>query len=428
MDTGYETNSPSSMSAEENQSNKAGSEKEAEGQEGESRGTKRQVKNRDAARKSRKKQTERADELHEELQSLEQSNSAFRKEIALLKKELHLYTEALQNHEHVCVLRASESSSTIYLSVSPSADRQTGFNPLQASSSSPATTPSTSTLDPQTLECAESSHITSPIPALTATLLDSATVSSAQLFTPSCSKAVPNSVTFSTVPSPHSLFSKTPPSLIISRLTKASSIRTSLISSPVNSSSVTTPVHPKSGQGSIHESSSLSANASFSTQPHFSPVASQIEQDSFQSPFSNAVPTFSHFVSENNGQASQECPMNLPQLHQGNVKRNSSLTYSLSSPTLADPALQSLSDSPRESQEPSAASTFASMLSYCQHITPNPTPLLSQLTIPSPLVAPQTTSIGLDGQLPEFSRQNIGDFSADSSFIELLEVNDWILQ
>ncbi|XP_067307664.1 basic leucine zipper transcriptional factor ATF-like 3 [Pseudorasbora parva] len=62
----------------------------------------RREKNRDAARKSRKKQTEKADILHEELQTLEQSNAAFRKEIAELKKELQSYTTALEQHEPHC--------------------------------------------------------------------------------------------------------------------------------------------------------------------------------------------------------------------------------------------------------------------------------------------------------------------------------------
>uniref|UniRef100_A0A7N8Y1Q1 Basic leucine zipper ATF-like transcription factor 2 n=1 Tax=Mastacembelus armatus TaxID=205130 RepID=A0A7N8Y1Q1_9TELE len=69
----------------------------------------RREKNRDAARKSRKKQTERADELHERL---EQSNSAFQKEIATLKKDLHRYTTALERHEPYCCLRTSTPSSS----------------------------------------------------------------------------------------------------------------------------------------------------------------------------------------------------------------------------------------------------------------------------------------------------------------------------
>ncbi|XP_076828757.1 basic leucine zipper transcriptional factor ATF-like [Brachyhypopomus gauderio] len=64
----------------------------------------RRQRNRDAARKSRKKQTERADQLHEELQALEQSNAAYVKEIAELKKELQHYTTVLQDHEPQCTL------------------------------------------------------------------------------------------------------------------------------------------------------------------------------------------------------------------------------------------------------------------------------------------------------------------------------------
>ncbi|XDV18529.1 hypothetical protein PO909_024199 [Leuciscus waleckii] len=62
----------------------------------------RKEKNRDAARKSRRKQTEKADILHKELQNLEQSNTAFKKEIAELKKELQIYTTALEQHEPHC--------------------------------------------------------------------------------------------------------------------------------------------------------------------------------------------------------------------------------------------------------------------------------------------------------------------------------------
>ncbi|KAK2913661.1 hypothetical protein QQF64_030568 [Cirrhinus molitorella] len=73
----------------------------------------RKEKNRDAARKSRKKQTEKADMLHEELQTLEQSNAAFIKEIAELKKELQLYSTALEQHiPHCTKLCPFESSVT----------------------------------------------------------------------------------------------------------------------------------------------------------------------------------------------------------------------------------------------------------------------------------------------------------------------------
>ncbi|XP_018962340.1 basic leucine zipper transcriptional factor ATF-like [Cyprinus carpio] len=71
-------------------------------------------KNRDAARKSRRKHTEKADLLHEELQNLEQSNATFVKEIAELKKELQLYTTALEQHiPHCTKLCPFEPSVTV---------------------------------------------------------------------------------------------------------------------------------------------------------------------------------------------------------------------------------------------------------------------------------------------------------------------------
>uniref|UniRef100_A0A3Q3KCG1 BZIP domain-containing protein n=1 Tax=Monopterus albus TaxID=43700 RepID=A0A3Q3KCG1_MONAL len=118
MDTSYESNSSGSLS-------------EGKGQHLGNMGTKRREKNRDAARKSRRKQTERADELHEELQCIERSNSALKKEIAALKRDFNLYKTALERHEPYCCLRAcaSSSSSPTCLSVSLSADCQAGSSP-----------------------------------------------------------------------------------------------------------------------------------------------------------------------------------------------------------------------------------------------------------------------------------------------------------
>ncbi|XP_059365030.1 basic leucine zipper transcriptional factor ATF-like [Carassius carassius] len=74
----------------------------------------RREKNRDAARKSRRKQTEKADLLHKELQTLEHSNATFVKEIAELKKELQLYTTALEQHiPHCTKLCPFEPSVTV---------------------------------------------------------------------------------------------------------------------------------------------------------------------------------------------------------------------------------------------------------------------------------------------------------------------------
>uniref|UniRef100_UPI0037E7E362 basic leucine zipper transcriptional factor ATF-like 2 n=1 Tax=Semicossyphus pulcher TaxID=241346 RepID=UPI0037E7E362 len=427
METGYEPNSPGSLSAEESNSNNAGSEREGEGQQGGIRVTKRQEKNRNAARKSRKKQTERADELHEELQSLEQSNSALKKEIASLRKDLHLYTTALESHEPICRLKASASNSTTFLSVSPSADSQTG--PPQASGSTQATAPSlstslTSSFGLQTLDRIESPHLSSSTPAPTVTSLDPPTNLSAQLFTSS------SSLPFSTVSSPHSLFSKDPPSLITSRKTEAAPVCTSLISSPVLPSSLTTAALTQSGQGTINESSSVSANACFSTRHPCALDASIVKQASFLSPTSHIVPPYSP---ENTGQAGQGFPMNMPQHHPGSFRAkpvNSSPRFFLSPSTVQDPAVQLLQVTPQTNLEPSLASASALKPSSTGHITPSSTSLLSLLTNPSPLSVSQTTSSSFEAPLPHtpLPLQTVGDPSMDLFLCELLEGNEWILQ
>nr|XP_057923208.1 basic leucine zipper transcriptional factor ATF-like 2 [Doryrhamphus excisus] len=114
METNCEPTSPGSGSDEGH------SERETEGHVLGERGTKRRLKNRDAARKSRKKQTERADELHQELEQLEQSNSALQKEIRALKKDVHHYTTVLERHEPFCRLMMSNVSASSTVSPGPS--------------------------------------------------------------------------------------------------------------------------------------------------------------------------------------------------------------------------------------------------------------------------------------------------------------------
>ncbi|XP_035530909.1 uncharacterized serine-rich protein C215.13 [Morone saxatilis] len=436
MDTGYEPNSPGSLSAEESHSNTAGSEREGEGQQTGKRGTKRQEKNRDAARKTRRKQTERADELHEELQGLEQSNSALHKEIASLKKDLQLYTTALERHKSFCCLKdsASSSSSTTCLSGSPSAGCQTHSSPPrvppQASSSSRAAAPSlstslTSSLGPQTLNCVGGTRLSSSTPAPTTTTLASPAGSSSELFKSSGSVVVPYSVSFSTVAAPHSLFSD-PPSLITSRQTNVVPVCTSLVSSAVTSSSLTAAGQPQSSQGAIHEHPSMSANACFSTL-HLDAL------DAFLIGSTNVASPRSHLAAENAGLVEQSCPMNVPQLHRGHFRGspiNSSQLPSLLLPTLQDPAPRPVSVSPQAVLATSPASAFASKPSYSQHVAPNPASLLSLLTVPSPLSVSQTTSSNFDGppSQPVSSLPPLGDPLRDLSLSELLDVNDWILQ
>ncbi|XP_051284901.1 uncharacterized protein batf2 isoform X2 [Dicentrarchus labrax] len=397
MDTGYEPNSPGSVSAEESHSNTAGS----------------------------------------ELQGLERSNSALHKEIASLQKDLQLYTAALERHKPFCCLKdsASSSSSTTCLSGSPSAGCQTPSSPPrvppQASSSSHAAAPSlstslTSSLGPQTLDCVGGTCLSSSTPAPTTTTLASAAGLSSELFKSSGSVVVPYSVSFSTVAAPHSLFSDDPPTQITSRETNVAPVCTSLISSTVPSSSLTVAGQPQSSQGAIHERSSMPANACFSTL-HLDAL------DAFLTGSPNVASPCSHLVAENAGLVAQSCPMNVPQLHRGHFRGspiNSSQLPSLLLPAHQDPAPQAFSVSPQANLAASPASAFALKPSYSQHVAPNPASLLSLLTVPSPLSMSQTTSSNFDGppSQPLPSLPPLGDPLRDLSLSELLDVNDWILQ
>ncbi|XP_054457527.1 uncharacterized protein batf2 [Anoplopoma fimbria] len=408
MDTGYELNSPGSVSAEG--SNTAGSEREEGGQQMGSRGRKRQEKNRHAARKSRRKQTERADELHEELQCLEQSNSAFKKEIAALKKDLHLYTTALEHHKPLCRLKDSASSSTTSLSVSPSADCQNKSSPPgvppRASRSAFAAAPSlstslTSSLGLQTSDCVESTHLSSLTPPTTTTLATPRGPST-ELFTSSSSVTAPDSVSFSAVRTPRSLFNGHSPSLITSRPTNVPPVCTSLVSHPAPSRS-----------GGVHESSSTSANAHFSP---LHPVALDeflMTQASFLPASSNVVPLHSYLAAENAG---LDCPMNVSELRPCQFSRNSVNSSSLLPPSYQDPHPQSLSMS-----SPASA--------YSQQVSFNCASLLSLLTVPSPLNVSLTTSSSFDEPVPQPPPlvPLLEDTPRDLSLSELLEVNDWIL-
>lgn len=339
-----------------------------------------------------------------------------------MKKDLHLYTVALERHTPFCRLKASASSSSP--SHSPSADCQTGSSPRgvppQASSSTlaAALSPSTSLtprLGLQTLGCVKSTHLSSS--TTTATTLAPSADSSAELFTSSSSLTVPYSVSFSTVPPPHSLFSEDPPSLVASR-----PVCTSLVSNPVPSSSLTTAAQPQSRQGAVHES--------FSTH-HPGALDEFLMRQAPFTPSSDVVPPYSRLAAENTGLVGHGCPLNVPQLHPDHFRVNpvdSGPPCSLLPPTLQDPALQSLSVSPQANPESSPASAFASKPSYSRHITPNPAPLLPLLTVPSPLS--HTTSSSFDGPLsqPPPSLPPLGDPLRDFSLSELLEGNDWILE
>lgn len=330
---------------------------------------------------------------------------------------------ALERHVPFCCLQdaASSSNSTTRLSVCRPADCQAGSSPPgappQASASTQAAAPSlstslTSSLGNQTLDCAESTHPSSPTPAPTTTTLVSSTCSSYELFS---SITAPYSGSFSTVLAPHSLFSDDPP-LITSQPTNVT---------PVRASSLTTAAAPQSKQGAHHEHS-MSANACLSTLHSDALDAFPMKQAS-----SNVPPSHSHLVAENTSLVAQGCPVNVPQLQPAHFRGNpinSNLPRFLLPSTLQEPAHQSLSVSPQGNPEPSPAAAFASKPSYGRYVTPNSASRL--FTVPSPLSVPPTTSSSFDGSHAQHqtSLSLLGDTSRDLSFSELLEVNDWILQ
>ncbi|XP_071333888.1 uncharacterized protein batf2 isoform X2 [Trachinotus anak] len=396
MDTGYDPTSPGSLSAEECNSNTAGS----------------------------------------ELQSLERTNSALQKEITMLKKDLHRYTTALAHHEPYCRLRASGSSSrlTSRLSVSPTAKCQTSSSPpkvaTQTSSSTLATAPSISTsLTPsiglKTLDCVENTHLSSAsAPTATTLTLSSGSTTQLAIATSSSPVTVPYSALLSTLPAPHSLFSDEPP--IISRPTNVTPVCTSFVSTCNPSCALTTAAQPQSGQDTIQET-----NACFSAPNSDTLDVFLMKQPSFLSASSNVVPPYSHLAGESESPLARGYPMNVPQLHPGQYSENpnnSSPLCSLLPPALQDPALRSLTVSPQANLELSPAPAFALKPSYRQQMTPNPASLLSLLTVPSPLNISHTnnSSDRLISQPPP-SAPPSSDPSSDHFLSELLEADDWIL-
>ncbi|XP_017283492.1 flocculation protein FLO11 [Kryptolebias marmoratus] len=396
MDAGYEPNSPDSLSAEESCRNTSGLDRDGEVQRKGPRVTKKREKNRDAARKSRRKQTERADELHEELQSLEQSNSALHKEIAALRKDLHFYETSLERHKPYCRLRDSSSSS---------AGPEVSSSPPRASKCSSSPLPAS--LNPaagfQTFSCAKQTHLTSsasapprPTPAVS-----SSSSSSSPL-------TVPYSVSFSTQPAPHSLFCK-PPRIPFAGATP---VCPGLVSNPVPSSSSSA---TRLQSGTIHRNSPGSESSCFAGDQFLMKLDAPL-----------AASSKTHSGAENATAAIKRGgSMDVPQLYPCQFRGNLNGARSpLQPPPPQYPGPQTLSVSTQAGLVPSHPAP-----PYQQHVSSSPESLLSLLTVPSPLVVPQTTSSAFNGvaSQPTQSLPPLPDPSKDYSLSELLEINDWIL-
>lgn len=316
----------------------------------------------------------------QELQCLEQTNSAFQKEIAALKKELRLYETALERHE--CRLSTSASSSPAQLPVASSA--KCASSSLPQASNSPLPSRSTS-LNPimgrQTFNYREK-------PCLSSLAASSAASSSSPGSSP---PVIPNNVSFSTRPAPHSLFSQLP----------------QVTSRPTN----VTPVRAKPAPGAaarlqsetIHEDSRSSC---------FMRDRFLTKRDSSLAASAGTPAPFPHVEAKTAGVQTQECSTNAPQLY--------SRTFS-GNPNSPRPPCSLLPPPPRTLQ-PSPAPPFVWKQSYCEQVSASSESLLSLLTVPSPLTVCQTTSSGFHG--PLLSSQPEPE---DPSLSELLEINDWIL-
>lgn len=199
----------------------------------------------------------------------------------------------------------------------------------------------------------------------------------------------------------------------------------SLVLDAVPPSVLNVAAHPRSVQDTIHKTSSLSAGASCSAFISDTLDAFLTKQTSFVTSPSNVLPSYLHVATENVGLV-QGCHQNAG-LYSENPN-NSSLPCSLL-PRTQNAALQSFSASPQASLEPFLAPDFALKPSFSQQISPSPASLLSLLTVPSPLIVPQTTSNSFDGPTAQSSPSlpMLVDTSRDVSLSELLEVNDWIL-
>ncbi|XP_038146050.1 basic leucine zipper transcriptional factor ATF-like 2 [Cyprinodon tularosa] len=331
MDTGCDLSSPcGSLSADECSSSTSALEREGEGNKPRPRVTKRREKNRDAARKSRYKQTKRADELHEELQHLEQSNSALRKEIATLKKDLCFYETSLEHHKPHCRLK-DPALSPAGCKANPSSFQASNLPPIKTS------------VGFNTFINAKKTHLSSLLSSKTTTGPAAASSNKLLVTSTSSSSTSPYSVSFSTHPAPHSLFCNTPliPDASFSPCTAAQIL--------------TKKVHTIS---SAKDAVLGNPESSFSTEPtlysHSSPPAVQ----------DTCLPQ----------KSSQRNACQLP------LCKFSGNGAPPQTPTPPSPLV------------PSPAPYFTSMQSHIQHGSPGAESLLSMLTVPSPLNHSLTTS------------------------------------
>lgn len=327
--------------------------------------------------------------LPQELQRLEQSNSALQKEIAALKKDKHLYETSLERHGPYCRFRDPSSSDS----------KASPRSPQASSSLSTSTDP---TAGFQTFSYTRQTHFTSSASAPTSKTRPTPVASSSPPST-SCSLLT---APFSTQAAPHSLFCEPPQTGYVNVMP----VRPGLVSNPAPSSATRLPSDMLHKTPQVTESSCFPGNI-FSMKQDSSLVAS-----------SKIQPLISGLGTENTTVEKQDGSVNVPQLYSCQLSRNSNGTHSpLRPPPPQYPGPQTLSVPTQASLVPSP-----SAVSHQQHASSGPESLLSLLTVPSPITVSQTTSNGMVSQ-PTRSLPPLPDPSKDYSLSELLEINDWIL-
>lgn len=321
----------------------------------------------------------------QELQSLENSNSAIQKDIDSLKKELYYYTLVLERHKPFCCLKdavAGSASMPDGLAGSPAAVTRASASPQTAGlslltsfdSSSTSSTPGTAFTSPYDLGTSTSALTTSA-----------------------------HSDSFPPLLPSHSLFAgHSPPLTTLEGATPACTLPiTAPATSPPNRVALSD--HPLS--------------ALFST-----PVSKGtflMNRASSSAPFS-----YSHSAAEKRGRVSSPVHvLQLPTVHSKHLRpMENSLHSSLPSSHLS-PYPQSLSAAPQET-----ASTTSSGGGFGQNISSESESLLSLLIVPPPLSLPPSDFISFPESSAQSSLSPLFDISTDVSLSELLTTDEWILE
>lgn len=329
----------------------------------------------------------------QELQSLENSNSAIQKDIDSLKKQLYYYTLVLERHKPFCCLKdaaAGSASTPDGLAGSPAAVTRASASPQTAGLSLLTSFDSSPQIH-------KSARLTSSTPGAAFTSsYDLGTFTSA-LTTSAHSDSFPP-----LLPS-HSLFAgHSPPLTTLEGATPACT--------PPITAAATSP--PNQVALSDHPLSAL-----FST-----PVSNGTFLMNRAS--SSAPLSCSHSAAERRGPVSFPVHVHqLPTVHSKHLHpMENSLHSSLPSSHLL-PYPQSLSAAPQET-----ASTTSSGGGFGQNISSESESLLSLLIVPPPLSLPPTDFISLPESFAQSSLSPLFDISTDVSLSELLTTDEWILE